>query len=908
MDYRYTDEALASGKTGFIPSDVDPEDLDDPGDNLVWESSNPSVVEVDRRTGMITAVSAGFARVSVTTQSGSELSVECDTLEFNVVVVPQSYAVGYTEDYQTQYTFTADPSEEQIIIQSNAASADQLNWRLFRGDSPDASKDITKDFADKMDISSSTGRVVLNRLPAGVYHLTAIPVKDDVAQKLCASYGEASGSLKAVNIQYMGVTIIIPPAGSSSDKITLEYQDDDIHDTYDILEGLRLTENEPLSVILTGNNNFYVINNDVFNYVTTGGALTVNTSGSLCTGTGKTLRGWQPGSSEDGICEESDISEIKVIPADLLQEGAVATTRIHAVGNIDYTDEELTTDTGIRSEMQFYDNEGNLYTAIIQIRQSDEALNLYKVSLIDILNKDGNSIFVSQVQNEEGRIEYKASEYSGFIFGDDNSYRYTPEICEDGKIDTWASSDLIFSACDGKFFTVNGEEDQLSIQFGVVSDSENSKFEMIDIDFSGLTMYADEGRSDISFVRGSRADGSGAGKPSGTMTIGTADTDGYVYGEYENGDRVLICHIIRPSAADPEALKKAEKSEPVQLDHTSFGNGLLINDAPRGTTKVNLEGELYTDDLDIRINNDAGTTFMVPFYDNIGNLYNIEMKLWLYDKSGEDIAWCMASINNVFDAKGESIFVDKHIDWDGNITYVSSCLTSFIFGAENDEYFVSVDEEGNVTVDGPYVSNGTYTAFRGYDLNFDTSTGRLLSISEADSGYEEEGEKILKFLVLADPSPFDMIEIDFSGLILKEGSKRSEVTGEMGGLDDIKTGSGNAIGRMTGISVDETGHDYYVSYDNGNTKFLCGTAGSVSDLTGISLNLTSSDNNVVTVDNINGIIEAKGPGVAIVAGTYTDLMHVTDIFGEYIKTMSDIWYYDNDLIMIEVEVTEKNTD
>ncbi|MCR5331859.1 MAG: Ig-like domain-containing protein, partial [Lachnospiraceae bacterium] len=239
VDYQYTAEAKAAGKTGFIPSDVDPKDLENPATALIWESSDPSVVEVDSLTGMITARSAGFARIKVSTKTINEKRSENDWLEFNVVVVPQSYAVGYTTDYQTKYTILADPSQEQIIIQSNAAYADTLRWELYQGDTPDTSKDITKKFADKMEISSASGRVVLNNLPAGVYHLTAIAVKDSTASRILETYGKGTGGLKATNIQYQGVTIVVP-LNFPTRSIILNYYNSNVFDSYDLLSNSNL--------------------------------------------------------------------------------------------------------------------------------------------------------------------------------------------------------------------------------------------------------------------------------------------------------------------------------------------------------------------------------------------------------------------------------------------------------------------------------------------------------------------------------------------------------------------------------------------------------------------------------------------------------------------------------------------
>ncbi|MCR5325042.1 MAG: Ig-like domain-containing protein [Lachnospiraceae bacterium] len=237
VDYQYTPAAKAAGKSGYVPSDVNPDELVSPSTALVWESSDPSVVEVDSLTGMITAVSAGFARISVETKTINESRNQKDILEFNVVVVPQSYAVGHTTEYQSKYTITADPQEDQIVIQSNAAHADVLRWELYQGDVAVRSKDITKNYASKMDISGSSGRVVLKGLPAGVYYLTAIPVKDSTATRGLETY-----QVNGANIQYNGIVIIVP-LSFPTEQLILNYYNDNVFDSYDLLVNSNLPAN-----------------------------------------------------------------------------------------------------------------------------------------------------------------------------------------------------------------------------------------------------------------------------------------------------------------------------------------------------------------------------------------------------------------------------------------------------------------------------------------------------------------------------------------------------------------------------------------------------------------------------------------------------------------------------------------
>lgn len=220
----------------YVPSNIKPEDLTESVSAISWGSSDTSVVEVDTVTGVMKAVSAGFARVTVTTNTYNESTKEKDSLSFNVVVVPEATVVGYTTDMNTKFKQVIDPTADEIVIQSNAKFADSLSWKLFSGDNANASSEITSKYASSMDISSSTGRVVLTGLPAGVYYLTAISVKDSTASRILPTY-----DVTAANVQYLGIVLIVPirfPANT----LILNYYNANVYDSYDLLSNSNLPE------------------------------------------------------------------------------------------------------------------------------------------------------------------------------------------------------------------------------------------------------------------------------------------------------------------------------------------------------------------------------------------------------------------------------------------------------------------------------------------------------------------------------------------------------------------------------------------------------------------------------------------------------------------------------------------
>lgn len=225
------------GSPNFVPSNVAAEDLTTPSTTLTWESSDTSVVEVDSVTGLITAVSAGFARVTVTTNTINERLQTNDSLSFNVLVVPEAKVVGYTEDMLEKFETSVDPTQNEIVIQSNAKYASALDWKLFRGTGAVAKNEITSDFKSHMDISEATGRVILSNMPAGVYHLTAIAVKDSTAAKFLQTY-----EVTQTQIEYLGITIVIP-LNFPTDELILNYYNENVFDSFDLLAGSNMPAN-----------------------------------------------------------------------------------------------------------------------------------------------------------------------------------------------------------------------------------------------------------------------------------------------------------------------------------------------------------------------------------------------------------------------------------------------------------------------------------------------------------------------------------------------------------------------------------------------------------------------------------------------------------------------------------------
>ena len=116
-----------------------------------------------------------------------------------------------------------------------------------------------------------------------------------------------------------------------------------------------------------------------------------------------------------------------------------------------------------------------------------------------------------------------------------------------------------------------------------------------------------------------------------------------------------------------------------------------------------------------------------------------------------------------------------------------------------------------------------------YEIAFSTKDGTFSGVGErdtynADGSVNKAGSKAntvtLNMSKLGNnPTQFDDITIDFSGLKDADNGGKSTAVMSTGSIDDGVTGKGKKLGAMIGISIDNNGL-ITGTYDNGNTETL----------------------------------------------------------------------------------------
>ncbi len=312
----------------------------------------------------------------------------------------------------------------------------------------------------------------------------------------------------------------------------------------------------PFDVMIEGDS-FFIVNSGGTNYFTKAGSFNIDAQGTLCTPSGASVMGWQVDANDDTRTVADAVSPLTIMSPENLYAEPAATTNIYISGNIDSKDTQLTSDTGKRVNLTFYDNRGHSYTADMIIRQTEDATNTYTVALNDVKGEDGQSIFLKKVVDPEtGEVTYDSTGYTGLTFGEQDGLEINTETGTVSAGDN-VGSVITFNGSTGKFVSIGDDEGSKTISLSIPGDS--TPFSTIEIDFSTITMYSTSGSSSLEATKGS-LEGIGAGKQVGSMTGVNIDGSGKIYGKYDNGDSRLLGQIAVASFSNPAGLEAVGNS------------------------------------------------------------------------------------------------------------------------------------------------------------------------------------------------------------------------------------------------------------------------------------------------------------------------------------------------------------
>lgn len=288
-----------------------------------------------------------------------------------------------------------------------------------------------------------------------------------------------------------------------------------------------------------------------------------------------------------------------------------------------------------------------------------------------------------------------------------------------------------------------------------------------------------------------------------------------------------------------------------------------LTSAPEATTQATIAGVLDENDTDVK--NDAGRVMNLNFYDNLGYQYTAKFAI---KSTGTDGKYTV-ELTSVLDSNNQNItakLTKKQMsqlfgNYQADATLGQYGLAKGVkFDAANNQYEKDGKKYQKSTTDRTVfeeVNNTTNTVsiteiFSGitttmakdikdpasqtkvefdtttghatvkgektsYDLVFDTSTGKFVSIG-GDTPSTMLNMSVLSSGLLNNNGNFQNISVDFSQCLNYEHGGKSTIGADAGATDGT-TGKGRKLGAMTGIFIDTSGR-IYGTYDNGNTELL----------------------------------------------------------------------------------------
>ena len=424
--------------------------------------------------------------------------------------------------------------------------------------------------------------------------------------------------------------------------------------------GASETTGNPFDIRLTDKNstNFFIVNNGSENVFTRSGSFYVDGSGNLCmSSTGYTVMGWQVDETTGEIRKDT-VSALRIMQEKNLTSAPEATTQATIAGVLDENDADVKSDAGKVMNLNFYDNLGYQYTAKFAIKATgtdgnnktiidgwsqadisslfgtvDTNAVVGKYKFADGFKTNGNKIIA--VTDKDGEVELTDNgdgTFTGNGATTGTTYNYTLSDIYDGlsatiqgyiangkkdekgnpynySIDTAtgevtvtttkASHELEFDTATGKFKSIGNEPKSVTLNLNSLTNgfNTNGNFSNINVDFTQCLNYNNSGKSTIGADAGAVDGTTGKGRKLGAMTGIYIDTNGRIYGTYDNGNTELLGQIAVAQFSNASGLEKVgESCYRTTLNSGEF-DGIGVEISADGSSMTTGELEMSNVDL-----------------------------------------------------------------------------------------------------------------------------------------------------------------------------------------------------------------------------------------------------------------------------------------------------------------------
>ena len=394
------------------------------------------------------------------------------------------------------------------------------------------------------------------------YKSQSVTFSDLMYQTTQSASGATESGRAGVNAKQIGLGVT---TGAISTSITTS--------------GASQSTGNPFDVQISGDS-FFIVSDGSSNYFTRAGAFYVDGNGTLAmSSNGYTVMGWQPSTEEgkeDTIVKDT-VSALQIMSAENLTAEPEQTKKAYLSGIIDKNSTQLDSSEGLIVNFSVYDNLGYSYTVKASIKQTGTD-GEYSITPTKILDADGNDLLKESAKAAGGTstisitlggstvtCKYTAAtdtipeSYEYETTGDTNYIRYDTET---GEYLGWSTSKgaaetslydtdilgLKINGIDG--FSQYTDTNQTDSDGHVIGGGNN-----VDIVLDTTTCYDNKGTSSIKGTAGDY-NGQQAGRKVGSMSGVSIQTDGKIYGSYDNGTTKLLGQIAVASFANPSGLEK----------------------------------------------------------------------------------------------------------------------------------------------------------------------------------------------------------------------------------------------------------------------------------------------------------------------------------------------------------------
>lgn len=289
-----------------------------------------------------------------------------------------------------------------------------------------------------------------------------------------------------------------------------------------------------------------------------------------------------------------------------------------------------------------------------------------------------------------------------------------------------------------------------------------------------------------------------------------------------------------------------------------------LTSAPEATTQANVSGIIDKNDKDVL--SDNGLVKTLTFFDNLGYSYTARFAMKSTGTDGKytvELEKILNSDGTTFydpatsQVKLEDVFGSKTTD--ATLGTYNQVQSGYYYDSTSQKFYVGSDANGieiswnkatnsftNVKTQATYslkqvygipdamvskiankqataaIQNGTLTItgdVTDYAIDFSTKDGTFTGVGARTSNNKTNSVTLNMSKLGNNPTQFDDITIDFSGLKDANNGGKSTAVMSTGSIDDGVTGKGKKLGAMIGISIDNNGLITGI-YDNGNKETL----------------------------------------------------------------------------------------